>query len=216
MSKNHTHLHLPDSPGIYQIVNNVTQKSYIGYASSIRSRIKGHISDLMYGKHPNDYLQKAWNKHGRYNFCFKVLQECQKDQLCLYEDYWAKVLKVNDPEFGYNLKPTDPNGKPGQSLETIEKIRRANKGRKPSDLCMQRRKEVKTSDEGKKRILESRKDIDYTRLHREKRGKQVFDWENGIIYRSLGDVEDTTGIPRYELSRKLSGKRRNNTNYSYL
>lgn len=211
-----TYIHFPEKSGIYQIVNNITQRRYIGYASSIRQRLKGHVFDLSNNKHANDYLQKSWNKYGAINFTLSVLQECSKDELCLLEDYWVKVLKTTDREFGYNLKDTDPNGKPGCAEETKAKLRISNKGKRPSDFCLSRRLEVKTSEEGKKRILDSRKDIDFTKLHRKKRGKQILDSSTGIIYSSLAELCEIIKVTKGSMSRKLLGKRNNKTTYNYI
>lgn len=211
-----TYLHLPEKSGIYQIINKVSEKRYVGYASNIRQRIKGHYSDLGLSKHPNNYLQKSWCKYGPNNFKFSVLQECSKNEMCLLEDYWVKILKTCNREFGYNLKDTDPDGKPGLAPETIEKMRLANKGKRPSDFCLQRRKEVQTSKEGKQRIWDSRKHIDYTKLHREKRGRKVIDNTTGKIYGSLAEVCELIGMTKGSLSRILLGKRKNKTNLQYL
>ncbi len=210
-----TYIHLPEISGVYQIVNKVSEKRYVGYASNIRQRIKGHCSDLSLNQHPNNYLQKAWKKYGENAFTFSVLEECSKERLCIREDYWVKVLKVCDRYFGYNIKDTDPNGKPGHSQETCNKLSISNKGKKPSNLCLQRRKEVITSKEGKQRIWDSRKHIDFTKLHREKRGKLILHNLTGIFYTSIAEVVELSGIPKYELSRRLSGRRRNNTNFIF-
>lgn len=207
---------ITNSSGIYQIVNNISQKRYIGYATNLRTRWNGHLYDLIHNEHANDYLQNAWTKYGKENFIFSILQECKKEDLCLYEDYWVKVLKTTDREFGYNLKDTDPNGKPGCSEETKAKLRISNKNARPSALCLSRRLEVKTSEEGKKRILDSRKNIDYTKLHREKRGKKIIDSSTGIIYGSLSEVCELLKVTKGSLSRVLLGKRKNNTTYNYI
>ena len=211
-----TYIHLPEVSGIYQIVNNTTEKRYVGYASNIRQRLKGHVSDLSLKKHANNYLQKAWDKHGQNDFTFLVIEECCKESLCLKEDYWVKILKTTNEYYGYNIKPTDPEGKAGQSLETIEKLKIANKGKTPSALCLQRRKETQTSKEGKQRIWDSRKHIDYTKLHREKRGRKVIDNTTGKIYGSLAEVCELIGMTKGSLSRILLGKRKNKTNLQYL
>ena len=204
------------SSGIYQIVNKVTQKRYIGQSLNIQSRWRGHRYDLRYNKHPNDYLQKAWNKYGEINFEFTVLQYCSKDLCSFYEDYWVKVLKTEDDEFGYNLKPTDPNGSYIHSLETIEKIRLAHKGKRPSDLCYIRRREVGVTNYQKQRNKEGRATKQAKQKYREARGVKVINVITGDIYISMSEVSEKSGIPVYELSRRLRGSRKNNTQYKIL
>ena len=210
-----TYIHLPEKSGIYQILNITTQKRYIGYASNIRARLKGHGSDLNKKQHPNDYLQKTWLKYGECNFIFSVIEECSKDKLCLMEDYWVKILKTTDEYFGYNIKSTDPNGKAGQSESTKEKLRIINKGKKPSELCIARRKEVQMSKEGRERQIQSLKKVDWFKLRENKR-KQVIDSTTGIIYNSLRVAAECINIPRSRLSKYLVGTRTNKTTLKYL
>lgn len=210
-----SYLHLPERSGIYQIVNKTTEKRYVGYTSNIRQRLKGHVSDLTLGKHPNDYLQKAWDKYGPHDFTLLVLEECGKTMLCLREDYWVNILMTTDRYRGYNINPTDPNGKAGRSEETIEKIRVANKGRRPSALCIERRKQVKTSEEGRLKQREGLSKVDWYKLREDKR-KKVIDTITGNIFDSLTIAAQTFGIPKHRLSKYLVGTRTNKTNLKYL
>jgi group I intron endonuclease len=73
-----TYIHLPEVSGIYQIVNNTTEKRYVGYASNIRQRLKGHVSDLSLKKHANNYLQKAWDKHGQNDVTGEIYESAKK------------------------------------------------------------------------------------------------------------------------------------------
>lgn len=210
-----TYLHLPETSGIYQIVNKTTEKRYVGYASNIRQRLKGHISDLSLNKHPNDYLQKAWNKYGAEAFSSSVLEVCPKENLCLKEDYWVKVLKVCDKYFGYNIKNTDPKGLAGCAEETKVKLSIINKGQKPSALCIERRKQVQMSKEGRDRQLASLKKIDWYKV-RENRKKKIIDIITGEVFDSLNVAAKIYNIPKSRLSKYLVGTRTNKTNLKYL
>jgi group I intron endonuclease len=207
---------LPSSSGIYQIVNKLNMKRYIGYASNLRTRMNGHLYDLSRNQHPNDHLQKAWNKYKEENFSFEVLQKCEKESLCLYEDYWVRVLKVTDPEFGYNLKPTDPNGKPGQSPETIKKLRIAHKGRPVSEHCRNAAnkywKNNPMTEEHKAACKEGLKKVDWKNL-KGRTCRKVVDLNSGFVYDSAARA---VGIKRHYLCKKLLGTRPNNTNLIYL
>ena len=48
--------------GIYEIRNIANDKRYIGSAMSFDTRFRAHLNDLRKDKHPNRYLQFAWNK----------------------------------------------------------------------------------------------------------------------------------------------------------
>lgn len=134
--------HLPKQSGIYQIVNTINQKRYIGKSINVRRRANEHSSELQNQKHPNEYLQKAWNKHGRNAFKIEILQLCHTDKLFYYEDYWAKVLKVHNKEYGYNIDPTDPDNKVIIAEETRVKLSLANKGKVRSDKTKRKLSEI--------------------------------------------------------------------------
>jgi len=208
--------YLQSNSGIYKITNLISNKLYVGCASNIRTRINGHLYDLRKGVHSNTYLQKAWSKYGERNFVFEIIEKCDKNNLHAREHYWANELNCFDRSIGYNLKPTDPNGCSIHSEETKEKLRQANKGKKPSALCIQKLKERTLSSEHKEIMRKSREGIDYTRLHREKRGKKVIDESTGIIYSSLAEVCELLGITKGSFSRILLGKRKNKTTFKYL
>lgn len=208
--------YLQSSPGIYKIISKASGKIYIGCASNVRTRINGHLYDLRKEKHKNIYLQRAWIKYGEKNFIFEIIEECNINDLHAREHYWANELNCFDRSIGYNLKPTDPNGYSIHSEETKEKLRLANKGKKPSELCIQKLKERTISPEHKEIMRKSRKDIDYTKLHREKRGKKVIDQSTGIIYSSLAEICELIGVTKGSFSRILLGKRLNKTTFKYI
>lgn len=54
--------------GIYEIVNLVNKKRYVGSAINLRVRWRQHRSALIRGDHANTLLRRAWNKHGEANF----------------------------------------------------------------------------------------------------------------------------------------------------
>jgi group I intron endonuclease len=208
--------YLQSISGIYKITSVTSGKIYIGCASNVRTRINAHLYDLRRKKHNNSYLQKAWTKYGEENFVFEIIEECVISNLHAREHYWVNKLNCLDRSIGYNLKPTDPNGCSIHSEETKEKLRLANKGKKPSILCIQKLKERTLSPEHKEIMRKSRESIDYTKLHREKRGKKVIDQSTGIIYSSLAEVCELLGITKGSFSRILLGKRKNKTTFKYI
>lgn len=73
--------------GIYKITNTINGHCYIGSSVNIRSRWRGHISDLSKNKHHSIYLQRAWNKYGANCFEFSVIEECEKSLLIQREQF---------------------------------------------------------------------------------------------------------------------------------
>jgi group I intron endonuclease len=95
--------------GIYQILNKVNGKSYVGSAVDLRKRWNKHYSDLCNEKH-NPHLQSAWNKYGKEAFQFNVLEYVQNTEwLIEIEQYWIDFLETANRDFGYNACPVADN-----------------------------------------------------------------------------------------------------------
>lgn len=88
---------------IYAIRCKANSKQYIGSAVSFKHRVAVHKNCLNKNKHPNRYLQFAWNKYGKENFEFYVVERL-KDNKDLYikEQYWIDTYQCLVPD-GFNL-----------------------------------------------------------------------------------------------------------------
>lgn len=74
--------------GIYEILNTVNNKAYIGSSINIKGRWQKHKALLRHNKHENKKLQNAWNKYGEDNFKFSILEECDvKNLLDIEQNY---------------------------------------------------------------------------------------------------------------------------------
>lgn len=94
---------------IYTITNLINSKIYVGYSVDFRQRRASHISDWQLNKHGNIHLQNAINFYGKENFILEILEECDKTLLTALEHYWCNMLNTHNKDFGYNIKPTNPN-----------------------------------------------------------------------------------------------------------
>lgn len=88
--------------GIYGIRNKINNKIYIGKTGmNFGDRWDSHRSLLKNNKHDNPHLQRAWNKYGKDNFEFIVIEDCSIDVLEEREKYYIKLYK--DMELAYNI-----------------------------------------------------------------------------------------------------------------
>jgi len=144
--------------GIYKIENLINNKTYIGQSRNIKQRIYTHRYELNNNKHKNQVLQRAWDKYGKDNFKFEIIEECEIDNLNVLERKWIVYYDSYKDNNGYNLdfggnankemsqetkdkislNHSDINGENNpfygkqHSEETKQKISNANKGRKMS------------------------------------------------------------------------------------
>ena len=116
--------------GIYQILNTVNGKMYVGSAVNIKGRWSCHQRELRLNKHKNIHLQRAYNKHGIDVFEYFVIEYCAKQELISKEQFWMNVGRVCERGRGYNMKPTagSPLGY-RHSEETKRKMSKLRKGK---------------------------------------------------------------------------------------
>lgn len=90
--------------GIYQIRNLVNNKRYIGQTVNLYARKYGHSSLLKNNKHTNIHLQNSYNRYGKENFIFEILEECidfSKEELTEREQFYVDQYK--DSNLLYNI-----------------------------------------------------------------------------------------------------------------
>tara|TARA_Y100000310_G_scaffold98156_1_gene95843 strand:+ start:12007 stop:12705 length:699 start_codon:yes stop_codon:yes gene_type:complete len=94
--------------GVYCIINLVNGKRYVGSTGvGFRERKAQHWHNLRKGKtiERNKHLQYSWNKYGKENFSFEILEYVNVDfNLCESEQYWVNYFNSNDRIFGYNKR----------------------------------------------------------------------------------------------------------------
>lgn len=111
--------------GIYMILNNINGHAYIGQSKNIETRIQKHIYSLTNNYHHNQHLQNAWNKYGKGNFNFFILEKCNKALLDDAEIFWISFLGTYNN--GYNLTPGG-DFCPMKVPEIVKKISGKNNG----------------------------------------------------------------------------------------
>jgi group I intron endonuclease len=99
--------------GIYEIRNLINNKVYIGSSYNIKNRWSQHKQELNKNIHNNYHLQSAWNKYGKNNFSFKIIEEIpivdtfinMKYIIIEKEQYWIDKTNCCDIDYGYNIAP---------------------------------------------------------------------------------------------------------------
>lgn len=130
--------------GVYQLFNIINNKIYVGSSIDLNRRKQEHFRLLHKNKHPNTYLQNAWNKYGEDNFRFIVLETTDDiSKIRQLEQKWLDETKCYLHEYGYNMLPKadSPLGykhseetKEKRSLLTKEEIKDIKLLRRDTDL----------------------------------------------------------------------------------
>lgn len=87
--------------GIYKIENTVNGKVYIGKSINIEQRWNEHVTMLNKDRHHSIKLQRAWNKYGKDNFKFTVIEECNREDLNIKESKF--INEFDSIKNGYNM-----------------------------------------------------------------------------------------------------------------
>ena len=152
-------------PVIYAITNIINDKQYVGQAVVKNKRWKDHKLSLNVGKHNNAYLQAAYNKYGKENFIYTVLEVIDGGpdliaRLTEREQYWMNKLNTVAPN-GYNLNPTAGSAiRFKHTEETKLKWSEQRKGKKRSEeakanISAGHKKRKPVSDETKEKMRQA-------------------------------------------------------------
>lgn len=223
--------------GIYIIQNNINNHIYIGSSINIKKRLNSHVNLLNTNKHPNSYLQAAWNKYGKENFVLLHVERISIPETRLIRE--NKWIKIHKPE--YNNILVNTSNYFFHSAETKEKIRQKALGRKVSDETKAKIKETSKSrvlsEETKLKISESNKgkshgvkgikilkqtSLAISESNKKRIGslnpgsRKVINTVTGEIFNSGKEASDRFGIPISTLRAKLIGTRNNDTSLIYL
>lgn len=90
--------------GIYKITSLHNNKVYIGSSDNIDKRIICHKSRLKRNVHHSDYLQNVYNKYGKENLQYSVIDILDNSLNKIErEQFWMDNYKSYDKNFGYNM-----------------------------------------------------------------------------------------------------------------
>jgi group I intron endonuclease len=181
--------------GIYKIKCLINKKVYVGSSFNITKRIKNHFSRLKNKNHINPHLQASYNKYGKDNFTWEILEQCPVDALLEREQFWMDETRCYDRAVGFNncvkadrplgYKHTDENKKrmselkKGRKLkpEHIAKISKALTGRKHSE---ETKRKISDSKLGEKNPMFGTKEDEDHKKERMKGCLSVPRWNKGL------------------------------------
>jgi len=133
--------------GIYKITNLQNKKVYIGSSADVTSRRATHFRDLKNNKHVNKHLQRAYNKYGKDNFEWEILEHIKDlDDLLKREQYYIDEYSACNRDKGYNIL-TIAGSTLGRKLSAEAKLKMSisKKGRVLSD---ETKKKLSTAHKG--------------------------------------------------------------------
>ena len=149
--------------GIYVIRNLINNKLYIGSATTIKSRWRCHKNMLTLNKHHSQHLQSAYNKYGKENFSYEIIEHCTLNKLKIREQLWLNIFK---PENNMTLLVERPMLGRKLSKEQKLKISLSHKGVKHSEA---RKNAISLSKLGERKTDETKKKMSLA-----KKGKKHF------------------------------------------
>jgi group I intron endonuclease len=120
--------------GIY-VIRCSNGSAYIGQASKLSTRLRGHIDLLRRGESRNPPMQAAWNKYGQGCFSFEILEIVgpQRDALCAAENWWFTFYRAQDVKL-FNICPiAESQLGSRRSEEFKQRLSDMVRGRRPSE-----------------------------------------------------------------------------------
>lgn len=140
--------------GVYQILNTVNGKRYVGSAVNFASRWSMHKHQLYRGKHHSPYLQRAWDKHGEEAFEFVVIEYTSRELAVATEQKYIDAHLCYLPDNGYNICPTAGSSRGvKQSQEARQRMALSQTGRRHTQ---ETREKIAASRRGKPRSEETK------------------------------------------------------------
>jgi group I intron endonuclease len=153
---NLNHEDILDKGGIYKITNCISGKFYIGSTKRFKKRQRDHFGILKRNKHHNKHLQASYNKHGRKNFLFEILEIVEGshfDRTKIEQKYLNNVMLSGEWDNCFNSQKL--------TIQTCPQISNMDKHRKKQSLL---KKAFYKTPRGKKtieKIAENRRGKSY-------------------------------------------------------
>jgi group I intron endonuclease len=205
---------------IYEFVNNINGKNYIGQSVDYKKRIRDHKFNYNKGI-KNTLFYNALKKYGWENFSINIIEDCSDELLNEKEIYWIKEKKSLFPT-GYNIleggnqaRHTDiskqklSEGRKGMKFSEshIENLRKSHLG---YVMPEEQKKKISESNKGKIVSEEMKIKLKYSQPHRREVGR--FDIGGNLLvkYESIMDASIDLNCSPGNISECCNGKRKMN------
>ena len=109
-----------DTAGVYQIINRIDGKRYVGSSKDLHNRKSQHFSSLRRGTHHNPGLQSVVHKYGVDALEFRVIGICAEQNRVRLERECINHLK---PEYNVYTKVKRLPPPKGSKAERIAAVR---------------------------------------------------------------------------------------------
>jgi group I intron endonuclease len=190
---------LPESPsGIYEILNTVTDKRYVGSAQNFIKRWREHLKGLKAGRHHSRHLQSSWDKHGAEAFVFQPILYCEPAELLEYEQ-----LCIDEMNSAYNIcRVAGSTRGTVKSTECRQKISEKAKGREWTE---EQRVKITAAMTGRKMsedFCEKLRGNQYA-----KGSKHTDEWKAANAERMRGQKRPKDAEYRRKISEALKGRK---------
>jgi group I intron endonuclease len=142
--------------GIYKIQSLIKpERFYIGSTIDINRRWNIHLFDLRKNKHSSILLQRHYNKYGKSDLIFIIIEPCLPEFLIIREQFYINKLK---PYFNI-CKIAGSQLGIKRSEETKYKMSEKAKNRKRHPHSKETKQKISESHKGKKFSIEHRRKI---------------------------------------------------------
>ena len=185
--------------GVYKIESILNGRIYIGSSVNVLRRWRLHKSELLNNKHHSIILQRHVNKYGLEDLVFSLLEETHEKIIIEREQHYIDLLK---PFFNIR-KVADSNIGIKRSIETKEKLRLINLGKKLSDTTKQKMADRMYGNAYSKNITPVN-------------AKKIICTKTGIEFSKIEDAAIYVGLKRTTLNAQLSGQNTNKTSLKYI
>lgn len=110
---------------VYFIVCAANGKVYVGSTTNPKRRFYGHMRDLNSGNHHSPVLQAAWNKYGKDQFRFEIVEEVRG-----LAELLAAEQRLIDAKKGCSMNCSPTAGSPLGVLRTEDQRKKASEAKR--------------------------------------------------------------------------------------